>query len=129
RILIDSSPDAQHSPAKLGSGQQRVGRFSYAHKLGCSMSRRWINMVRAVQLLCGVFCLGTGLAFTVRASVGLAPWDVLSHGIMMITDLSFGSITILIGLIVMLLWIPLKEKPGIGTLTNVIGTGFICDLW
>ncbi|MET1053008.1 MAG: hypothetical protein ABWX65_10250 [Mycetocola sp.] len=71
------------------------------------------------------------LALIVRAAIGVAPWDVLTQGIALKTGWGFGLITIGIGAIVLLLWIPLKQKPGIGTVLNVLLVGPAADfgLW
>ncbi|MBG6238836.1 putative membrane protein YczE [Mycetocola sp. CAN_C7] len=86
---------------------------------------------RSVQLLIGLFLYGIALALIVRAAIGVAPWDVLTQGIALKTGLGFGLITIGVGAIVLLLWIPLKQKPGIGTVLNVLLVGPAADfgLW
>lgn len=86
---------------------------------------------RIGQLLLGLFLYGIGIALMVRAAVGVAPWDVLSQGISLRTGLSFGLITNLIGAAVLLAWIPIRQKPGIGTIANVllIGPSAQFGLW
>lgn len=73
----------------------------------------------------GVVVLGCGIGLTVHAKIGVSSWDVLGVGLAKLTGLDFGLVTILTGVAILLLWIPLKQKPGIGTLANVIlvGTG------
>lgn len=78
---------------------------------------------RIPQLLIGLFLYGVAIAMMIRAGVGLSPWDVLAQGVSMQTGLAFGLITNLIGLVVLLLWIPIREKPGIGTVLNVLLVG------
>ena len=83
-----------------------------------------LNMTRRVaQLIVGLFLYGMGIALMVRASVGVAPWDVLTLGIEKQTGLGFGLITFIVSLFVMLLWIPIRQKPGIGTVLNVLLVG------
>ncbi|MFL6205140.1 MAG: YczE/YyaS/YitT family protein [Acidimicrobiales bacterium] len=63
----------------------------------------------------------------VRADLGLAPWDVLHQGVAERTGISIGVVTIVTGLVVLLLWIPLRERPGIGTVLNVLVIGIVVD--
>jgi uncharacterized membrane protein YczE len=87
--------------------------------------------VRLPQLLVGLFLYGIGLALMVRGGIGVAPWDVLSQGIALQTGLPFGLVTNLVGAAVLLLWIPIRQKPGLGTVLNVlmIGTSAEVGLW
>lgn len=78
---------------------------------------------RVIQLLLGVVLYGVGCALTVRAGLGVDPWTVLAEGIAHRTGLGLGWVTILIGAVVLLLWIPLRQKPGIGTIANIIIVG------
>jgi uncharacterized membrane protein YczE len=86
---------------------------------------------RLAQLVLGLFLYGIGISLMVRAGIGIAPWDVLTQGLSKQTGLSFGLLTNLIGLVVLLLWIPLRQKPGLGTLLNVllIGPSAQFGLW
>lgn len=87
--------------------------------------------VRLVQLVVGLFFYGIGLALMVRGAIGVAPWDVLSQGISLQTGLPFGLVTNIVGAGVLLLWIPIRQKPGLGTVLNVllIGTSAEVGLW
>ena len=78
---------------------------------------------RIVQLLVGLFLYGIGLSLMLRAAVGVAPWDVLSQGISLHTGIPFGFVTNIVGAVVLLLWIPIRQKPGIGTVLNVLLVG------
>jgi len=78
---------------------------------------------RIGQLLVGLFLYGFGISLMVRAGIGVSPWDVLSQGISLRTGLPFGLITNIIGALVLLLWIPIRQKPGIGTVLNVLLLG------
>lgn len=86
---------------------------------------------RSVQLLLGLFLYGVAMAFLVRAELGAAPWDVLSLGIVNHTPLSFGTANVVIAIIVLMLWIPLKERPGVATVLNALLVGPSADfgLW
>ena len=83
---------------------------------------------RFAQLFIGVFLYGIGIAFILRGAIGAAPWDVLSQGIAKHVPMSFGTVTILVSVIVLLLWIPIKQKPGIGTIVNALGVGPAADV-
>lgn len=78
---------------------------------------------RSAQLMVGLFLYGFSLAMMIRATLGVSPWDVLGQGSALQTGLPFGVMTNIIGLIVLLLWIPLRQKPGVGTVLNVLLVG------
>jgi uncharacterized membrane protein YczE len=78
---------------------------------------------RVGALLVGLFLYGIAIAMMVQAGIGVAPWDVLTQGIALHTGLSFGLLTNIIGVGVLLLWIPIRQRPGIGTLLNVLLIG------
>lgn len=78
---------------------------------------------RFPQLLIGLTLFGAGMGFMVLASVGVSPWDVLATGLVRTTGISFGLVTVFVGVVVLLLWIPLREKPGIGTVLNALMLG------
>ena len=86
---------------------------------------------RLAQLVIGLFLYGTGISLMVRAGIGIPPWDVLTQGLSKQTGLPFGALTNLIGLAVLLLWIPIRQKPGLGTVLNVllIGPSAQFGLW
>lgn len=80
------------------------------------------------QLLAGLLLYGTSMAMQVRATLGLNPWDVLHEGITLRTPLTFGMVTALTGLVVLLAWIPLRQRIGIGTVANVAVIAVSVDL-
>lgn len=82
---------------------------------------------RIAQLLVGLFLYGIAIAMMVRAGIGVAPWDVLTQGLVKQTGISFGIITIIVGAIVLLLWIPIRQKPGVGTVLNILLIGPAAD--
>lgn len=83
---------------------------------------------RIAQLLIGLFLYGIGIAFIVRGAVGAAPWDVLTQGIARHVPLSFGTITVLTSIVVLLLWIPIRQRPGVGTVLNALLVGPAADV-
>jgi uncharacterized membrane protein YczE len=83
---------------------------------------------RLPRLLPGLVLCGVGIASMVAADLGLSPWDVLHQGISHRTGLPIGSVTILTGLVVLAAWLPLRERPGVGTVLNVIVIGIVVDL-
>lgn len=92
------------------------------------MTDRRIAIRRWGQLLLGLFLYGVALALMVRADIGLDPWTVLAQGIEAQTGWSIGLIVVLIGLAVLLLWVPLRQRPGIGTVLNALLIGPAMDL-
>lgn len=81
-----------------------------------------------VRLVFGLYLFGLGIAFQIRATLGLAPWDVFGQGISNLTGLSFGLSTVLASALILLLWIPLKQMPGLGTVFNALLIGPFVDL-
>lgn len=84
--------------------------------------------LRLAQLFVGLTLFGLAMAGFVRAGVGLAPWDVLHYGVMLRTGLSLGTVVVIFGFIVLLLWIPLRQMPGLGTIANVVWLGITADI-
>jgi uncharacterized membrane protein YczE len=78
---------------------------------------------RISQCVIGLLICGAGVAFIVDADIGLAPWDVLHKGISRHTGLGVGTVIIVIGFALLLLWIPLRVRPGLGTLLNALLIG------
>ena len=82
---------------------------------------------RLVKLYVGLVLFGVSMALMIRARLGLDSWDVLHQGIAQRSGLSFGWVVIAVGAIVLLLWIPLRQRPGIGTVSNVVVVGLAVD--
>jgi uncharacterized membrane protein YczE len=78
---------------------------------------------RLLRLVFGLLLCGTGVSLMINADLGLSPWDVLHQGIAKHTSLSIGTAAIIVGFVVLLLWLPLKERYGLGTLLNVLLIG------
>lgn len=83
--------------------------------------------VRLARLLVGLVLCGLGIAFMVAADLGLGPWDVLHQGISRLSGIPIGRVGIYVGGVVLLLWLPLPERPGIGTVLNVLVIGLVID--
>ncbi|MHA6796980.1 membrane protein YczE [Pseudonocardia bannensis] len=83
---------------------------------------------RLPQLLAGLALYGTSMAMQVRGTLGLNPWDVLHEGLATRSPLSFGAITAVTGAVVLLLWVPLRQRPGVGTVANVVVIAFAVDV-
>jgi hypothetical protein len=83
---------------------------------------------RLPRFVAGVLLLGPGIALTIDARLGLSPFDVLHQGLARRTGLSFGTVVILLGVVILLLWIPLRQRFGIGTVLNTLTVGLFIDL-
>ena len=82
-----------------------------------------IRARRFAQLLSGLMLYGIAISLEVRAGIGLSPWDVLAQGVSKHTGIPFGFVTNIVGALVLLLWIPLRQRPGVGTVLNVLIVG------
>ncbi|WP_194398232.1 YczE/YyaS/YitT family protein [Microbacterium atlanticum] len=78
---------------------------------------------RVTQLIVGLFLYGAGCALTVRAGLGVDPWTVFAEGLSVRTGIGIGWITNIVGFFVLLLWIPLRQRPGVGTVANILLVG------
>jgi len=91
-----------------------------------SLSRRWVR--RLTQLYCGLLLYGLSDGLLVLAGLGLDPWDVFHQGLARHSNLAIGSWAIIVGAAVLVLWIPLRQRPGLGTISNVIVVGLMINL-
>ena len=82
---------------------------------------------RLPRLLVGIAVISVGISLVLDARLGVSPWDVLHQGLADATGLSFGTIVVLVGLVVLLTWIPIQQRFGIGTVINTLSIGFIVD--
>ncbi len=89
------------------------------------MSSSWAR--RLVQLYLGLLLYGASMAILVRSGLGVMPWDVLHQGLARQLGWSLGTVTVLVGALVLLAWIPLRERPGLGTVSNVVVIGLAVD--
>lgn len=99
-------------PALTPLQQLRAGRLTF----------------RVVQLMIGLCLYGFTMAMLVQSTLGLDPWDVFHQGLANHVPLSFGQVVIVVGAAVLVLWIPLKQSPGLGTILNVIVIGLAADV-
>ncbi|MEV6300925.1 hypothetical protein AB0M02_16065 [Actinoplanes sp. NPDC051861] len=86
---------------------------------------------RVPQLFAGLILYGVSMALMVESGLGLNPWDVFHQGVSEVSGISFGWVVLLTGVPVLLLWIPLRQRPGFGTVANLVVVGFSADaaLW
>ncbi|MFI7574232.1 YitT family protein [Micromonospora sp. NPDC049497] len=82
---------------------------------------------RLTQLYAGLVLYGLSMALMIESGLGLNPWDVFHEGVSKRTGLTFGTVSILVGAAVLLLWIPLRQRPGLGTVSNVLVIGLAVD--
>jgi uncharacterized membrane protein YczE len=82
---------------------------------------------RVPQLLLGLVLYGVSMAMLVRATLGVMPWDVLHQGVARHVPLTFGQVVIGVSVAVLLLWIPLRQPPGLGTVANTVVIGLVVD--
>lgn len=83
---------------------------------------------RLTQLYIGLCLYGLAAALQVRAGLGLDPWDVFHQGVAKHVGLAIGTVVILVGIVVLLSWIPLRQRPGLGTVSNVVLIGVSMNL-
>lgn len=82
---------------------------------------------RLLQLYAGLALYGASSALLVEAGLGLEPWGVLHQGLAELTGVTIGAVSIVVGAVVLLLWIPLRQRPGLGTVSNVFVVGLAMD--
>jgi uncharacterized membrane protein YczE len=89
----------------------------------------WTRLTRRLaQLYIGLLLYGLAGALQVRSGLGLDPWDVFHQGLSRHTGLAIGTLVIIVGAVVLLAWIPLRQRPGLGTLSNVVLIGVSMNL-
>ncbi len=84
--------------------------------------------VRIIQCVVGLIVCGVGIALIIDGDVGLAPWDVLHKGISRHTGIAVGTVIIIVGFAVLVLWVPLGVRPGIGTILNAVLIGWTVNI-
>jgi uncharacterized membrane protein YczE len=90
-------------------------------------ARRRRYAARSVRLYLGLAGFGVSLALMVRARLGLGPWDVLHQGVARHLGVPLGWVTIAVSVLVLLAWIPLRQRPGLGTVSNTVLVGLVVD--
>ena len=88
----------------------------------------WTKIRQFIQVFSGTSLIGIGISLNYLANLGLGPWGVFHDGLSKTLDISYGRTIIITGVAVMLLWIPLKQKPGIGTIVDIFLVGIVADL-
>ncbi|WP_375490021.1 YitT family protein [uncultured Jatrophihabitans sp.] len=83
---------------------------------------------RTARLLSGLLLYGVSDALLIQAGLGVDPWDVLHQGLARTLGLQVGTWSIIVGAVVLMLWVPLRQRPGIGTLANVVLVGLAIDV-
>ena len=82
---------------------------------------------RLIQLYAGLLLYGVSMSLIIRSALGNMPWDVLHQGLADRLDRSIGTVAIAVGALVLLAWIPLRQRPGLGTVSNVVVLGLALD--
>jgi uncharacterized membrane protein YczE len=82
---------------------------------------------RLIQLYAGLALYGVSMALIIRSTLGNMPWDVLHQGVAQRLGWSIGTVSIVVGALVLLCWIPLRQRPGLGTVSNVVVIGLAVD--
>jgi uncharacterized membrane protein YczE len=116
--------DGRHSQSpEIGSFcvNELAFRVASVTKIGNRLPRRLI------QLYAGLIGYGASMAMLVRSGLGNMPWDVFHQGVTRHVPVSFGTVNIATGAAVLLLWIPLRQRPGLGTVSNVVVLGLVAD--
>lgn len=85
-------------------------------------------LVRLARCGAGLAVFGAGIAAIIDADLGAAPWDVFHQGVAERTGVAVGTVIVITGLALLLLWIPLRQRPGIGTLLNAVEIGLVVNL-
>jgi uncharacterized membrane protein YczE len=83
---------------------------------------------KLARCITGLAFFGFGITLFLRANLGLAPWDIFHKGLSKKLDLSIGLVIVGVGLLLLLLWIPLRQRPGVGTILNALEIGFVVNL-
>jgi uncharacterized membrane protein YczE len=111
---------------RLGTRQQRTRG---AREAGPALGSDDVGLARRFgQLAIGLFAYGVSLSLIVIARLGVDPWDVFQQGLARHTGIAIGTWSILVGVAVLTLWIPLHQRPGVGTLCNVVVIGLVMDV-
>ncbi len=83
---------------------------------------------RLVRCLVGLALFAVGISLQMNANIGAPPWDVFHQGVAKQTEISIGKIIVMTGFALLTLWIPLKQKPGLGTILNALEIGLVADV-
>jgi uncharacterized membrane protein YczE len=105
--------------------QRREEEARYAQVLRFPNRQEFVR--RFPPLVAGLIIMGFSISISVRAQLGLAPWDVFHQGVAEALNLSIGVVVVLVGFVVLLAWIPLRQHLGLGTIVNTLSVGFIAN--
>lgn len=83
---------------------------------------------RIIRCIFGLALFALGISLQMNANIGAPPWDVFHQGVAKQTEISVGKVIVITGFILLLFWIPLKQKPGLGTILNALEIGLVADL-
>lgn len=83
---------------------------------------------KLARCITGLAFFGFGISLFLRANLGLAPWDIFHKGLSKKLDMSIGLVIVGVGILLLLLWIPLRQRPGVGTILNALEIGFVVNL-
>ena len=104
---------------------EQPGRFEETREAAGRM-QQWLK--RLLRLTVGLFIYAVGLVLIIQANIGLASWDAFAIGLSLVTNASYGQMSILTGVVILIVVVALKEKIGLGTLLNTLFIGFFADL-
>lgn len=125
RRLLLGLEDRIASPLDF-SALRRLARRARA--AGRGLLPRDRAAVRTAELMIGLLLYGISEALMLSPAVGVDPWDVFHTGLARITGIPVGTVLIIVGAFVLLLWIPIRQRPGLGTLANIVVIGAVLDL-
>ena len=102
------------------------------HTMTATVAQRFVPVdrpfERIARCLFGLALFGLGITLLIESDLGAAPWDVFHTGVTELTGISTGVVIIATGILLLLLWIPLHEQPGLGTILNAVVIGIVVDL-
>ncbi|GAA5168875.1 membrane protein [Ornithinimicrobium tianjinense] len=113
---------AERARARAADPRRQLTRLGPLDQLRAGRLAR-----RVPQLLVGLVLYGVSMALLVRGTLGVMPWDVLHQGVARHLPLTFGQVVIAVSVVVLLLWIPIRQAPGLGTIANAVLIGLVVD--
>jgi uncharacterized membrane protein YczE len=130
RRYIADLEDRISAPLDLSAALRTAGRAlgPASRSVARALLPRDHRAVRLGQLMAGLLLYGVSEALMLAPAVGVDPWDVFHTGLARITGIPVGTVLIIIGAFVLLLWIPLRQRPGLGTLANIVVIGVVVDV-
>jgi uncharacterized membrane protein YczE len=118
--------DAEEFMGRVWNGG--VAGMTHAVRSGVVSARRITYAERVLRCVIGLGLFGAGIALIFAAELGVAPWDILHEGIAELLGISVGWVIVMTGVVILLLWIPLRQRPGLGTALNAVEIGLVVDL-